>query len=72
MDSLSEDQQRHRQFAVKLFNRVWELMDLPERGPEEVDEMIHSAHASRYHWGEIGTRLNLHGVNGKSHVFIQY
>lgn len=55
MDSLSEDQQRHRQFAVKLFNRVWELMELPERDPAEVDEMIHSAHASRYHWGEIGT-----------------
>jgi len=57
MESLTEDQKIHRQIAVKLFNRVWELMDKPERSHEEVDEMIHSAHASRFHWGEIGTPL---------------
>jgi len=57
MDTLTEDQKIHRQFAVKLFNHVWELMEKTERSHEEVDEMIHSAHASRYHWGEIGTPL---------------
>ncbi|PKN85150.1 MAG: hypothetical protein CVU46_12110 [Chloroflexi bacterium HGW-Chloroflexi-8] len=57
METLTEDQKMHRQIAVKLFNHVWELMDNPNRSLEENDEMIHSAHASRYHWGEIGTPL---------------
>ena len=34
-------------------------MRLPERTPEQDDELIHAAHASRYHWGEVGTAANL-------------
>lgn len=49
----------HRTFAVDLFNLVWELMDKNERTPEEDDRMLHAAHASRYHWGEIGTPLEI-------------
>ncbi len=47
----------HKQFAVDLFNLVWDLMDKPERTREEDDRMLHAAHASRFHWGEIGTPL---------------
>jgi len=47
----------HSKLAVDLFNRVWELLDKVDRTPEEADEMVHAAHASRYHWGEIGTPL---------------
>ncbi|MGC9335222.1 MAG: hypothetical protein ACP5JJ_13800 [Anaerolineae bacterium] len=47
----------HRRFAVELFNRVWELLDQEDRTPEQDDRMIHAAHASRFHWGEIGTPL---------------
>jgi hypothetical protein len=50
-------QEQHRKFAVELFNRTWDLLDKADRTPEEADEMIHAAHASRYHWGEIGTPL---------------
>jgi hypothetical protein len=50
-------QELHRQFAVDLFNLVWELMDKKERTPEENDRMLYAAHASRFHWGEIGTPL---------------
>ncbi len=46
-----------RRIAVALFNRVWELMTRPDRTVAEEDEMIHAAHASRYHWGVIGTPL---------------
>ena len=40
--------------AGKLFNRTWELIDLAERTPDQELEMIHSAHASRLHWQNIG------------------
>jgi len=49
----------HRQLAADLFNHTWELIDKTERTQAEDDEMIHSAHASRYHWGLAGTALNL-------------
>lgn len=49
----------HRQIAVDLFNHTWELLDKKERTQVEDDEMIHAAHASRYHWGLAGTALHL-------------
>jgi hypothetical protein len=51
--------EQRRRLAVDLFNRAWELMGLPERTPEQDDELIHAAHASRHHWAEIGTAANL-------------
>lgn len=39
--------------AKKLFNATWDLIDKKDRSPEEIDLMIHSAHSSRYHWGEV-------------------
>jgi hypothetical protein len=47
----------HRRFAVELFNLVWELLDQEDRTSEQDDRMIHAVHASRFHWGEIGTGL---------------
>ena len=48
----------HRELAVELFNKTWDLMDKEDLTPEDVDHMIHAAHASRYHWGVIGEPLN--------------
>ena len=49
----------HRKFAVDCFNGVWALLDKgDERTPEDDATMIHMAHASRYHWGQVGTPLN--------------
>ena len=48
----------HRKFAVECFNGTWDLLDKKNRTPEDSTQMIHMAHASRYHWGEIGTPLN--------------
>jgi hypothetical protein len=53
------DPAERRQLAVDLFNHVWTLMETPDRTPEQDDEMIHAAHASRHHWAEIGTGANL-------------
>lgn len=49
MDSESETK-----LAKSLFNSCWELMDKPDRTLEEDGEMVHLAHASRWHWGNVG------------------
>ena len=43
-----------RQLAGGLFNRVWELLAKPDRSAADDDDMVHTAHASRYHWGQAG------------------
>jgi DNA-binding transcriptional MerR regulator len=48
----------HRRLGVDLFNKTWTLMDKTERMPEETDEMLHCAHASAYHWLQVGTPAN--------------
>ena len=52
-----EKKEWHRQFAKELFNGVWDLLEKPDRTKEDDLQMIRMAHASRYHWGEIGTPL---------------
>jgi hypothetical protein len=49
--------EEHRKFAVESFNLTWSLLDKKDRTREDDDRMIHAAHASRFHWGEIGTPL---------------
>lgn len=51
--------QQHKVFAIACFNEAWELMDKKDRTIQESMNMIHLAHASRYHWGVIGTPLNV-------------
>ncbi|HEV2361355.1 MAG TPA: hypothetical protein VGS21_06620 [Acidimicrobiales bacterium] len=48
----------HRQLGVDLFNGTWALLDTENRTTEQDDEMIHTAHASRYHWGHVGAPEN--------------
>jgi DNA-binding transcriptional MerR regulator len=40
----------HRTLGTALFNHVWTLLERPDRTPAQVDELIHAAHASRFHW----------------------
>jgi hypothetical protein len=47
-----------RRLAAALFNHVWELLELPGRSRAQDDEMLHAAHASRYHWIAAGTTVN--------------
>jgi len=49
----------HKTFAVNLFNQTWDLIDKEDKSQEEIDRMIHGAHASRYHWEVVGERVNL-------------
>ena len=52
------EQEAHRKFAVDTFNLTWSLLDKKDRTKEEDDKMVHAAHASRFHWGEIGTPIH--------------
>lgn len=53
------DPETRRALAAGLFNRTWELLETTGRSAAQDDEMIHAAHASRYHWGEVGAPVNL-------------
>lgn len=48
------DPATRRKLAADLFNHTWTLLEAERRTPEQDDEMLHAAHASRFHWGEIG------------------
>jgi len=47
----------HERLAKDLFNLTWSLLDKEDRTKDDDLKMIHAAHASCYHWGEIGTPL---------------
>ncbi|MBG9586748.1 hypothetical protein ABE26_06665 [Cytobacillus firmus] len=49
----------HKKMAIRLFNKVWDLMENPDRTEDENLEMIHMVHTSRYHWGIAGQPVNL-------------
>lgn len=51
------DAASRRALAVGLYNHVWTLLETPDRTPDQDDELVHAAHASRYHWGEVGEPL---------------
>ena len=44
----------HRQLAKDLFNSTWDLLERGDRSEDDDDRMVHMAHASRFHWGEVG------------------
>jgi hypothetical protein len=55
----------HRALGAALFNHVWTLLELPERTDEQVDDMIHAAHASRFHWSRAEGREPVHAARGE-------
>jgi len=53
------DAGQERRVAVSLFNATWPLLRRTDRTVEDDLRMLHMAHASRFHWGEIGEPVNL-------------
>ncbi|MCD4701858.1 MAG: hypothetical protein K8S24_08390 [Candidatus Aegiribacteria sp.] len=47
----------HHNLAIECFNSTWNLLDRKDRTRDDDLKMIHCAHCSRFHWGEIGTPL---------------
>jgi hypothetical protein len=52
--SESEDTELHRRLGAELFNRVWDLLALEQRTVDQDAELIHTVHASAYHWTQAG------------------
>ncbi|MCF7796643.1 MAG: hypothetical protein K9N11_03200 [Lentisphaeria bacterium] len=55
-ENITADQ--HKALGITLFNQTWDLIEKPDRTPDEEADMIHMAHASAYHWRQVGTPLN--------------
>ena len=51
-DSL--DPTEERRVAVDLFNHAWRLLEIDGRTQAQDDDLVHAAHASRWHWGRVG------------------
>ena len=49
-----KDVDLHRELGAELFNRVWDLLAVEQRTPEQEAEMVHAVHASAYHWSRVG------------------
>jgi DNA-binding transcriptional MerR regulator len=52
------DPEAERRLGAELFNEVWRLLELENRSTEEDDQMVHTAHASAYHWRRVGKAEN--------------
>ena len=48
----------HQQLGKDLFNLVWKLLETAERTAEQDDLMMHAAHASAWHWRQVGKPVN--------------
>ncbi len=50
--------QAHRYFAIECNNQTWDWLESGERSPGKTEWAIHAAHASFFHWAQIGVPLN--------------
>ena len=53
-----DEPQGHRFFAASIFNRIWDLLEKEKRTKHDDETMVHAAHASCYHWLQVGTGLH--------------
>jgi len=54
-----------RLLASQLFNDAWRLMEQERRTRDDDDRMIHTAHAARYHWGQVPDATPAHLARGE-------
>jgi hypothetical protein len=43
-------QAAHKYFSAQCFNAAWDLIEKPDRSPEEDEQMIQLTQASNWHW----------------------
>jgi hypothetical protein len=48
----------HRALGAGLYNRCWDLMENEDRTQDQDDELIATAHASAWHWRQVGHVAN--------------
>jgi len=49
----------HKKMAVETNNGIWPVLDAEKPNREQLEEAMHMAHASRFHWGKVGSAVNL-------------
>jgi hypothetical protein len=49
----------HKKFAVETNNGIWPTLDKENPSTEELEEALHMAHTSLYHWSKIGKPINI-------------
>jgi DNA-binding transcriptional MerR regulator len=52
------DPEVHRALAAGLFNRSWDLLEIEDRTARQDAELIDTAHASAWHWRQVGNAAN--------------
>lgn len=48
----------HKRLAIDNFNKTWDFIDNKNRTKVQDIEMIHTAHASLFHWMQVGKAIN--------------
>ncbi|HKC29751.1 MAG TPA: hypothetical protein VKB75_17175 [Jatrophihabitans sp.] len=48
-----------RRLGAALFNATWTLLEKEDRTRDDDDLMVHTAHASAYHWRQVGSAANV-------------
>jgi DNA-binding transcriptional MerR regulator len=61
-----------RLLAAQLFNETWRLMEQEGRSIRDDDRMLHAAHASRYHWGQVPAATPAHLARGEWQISRAY
>ncbi len=57
--ALSETEREfNRKTARDCFNHTWDFLDKKDRSAGDEEEMLHLVHASRFHWGLVGSPRN--------------
>jgi len=49
----------HKFLGIELNGLTWNLLEKENRSPEDEYRLINAAHASLYHWSEIGEPVNI-------------
>ncbi len=52
------ESEAQRFFAIHLHGKTWELLEKPDRTPEDDEMMVYTAFASCCHWRAAGTGLH--------------
>ena len=48
----------HKKIAITTNNGIWPTLDKEDPTKEELDDALHMAHTSMYHWSIIGQPIN--------------
>jgi len=72
----------HRWFAIEFNNEAWSIVEGPVRSPDDIEQLLHLAHAAYLHWSAAGNSLNhqraldllahAYAVAGKGDQALQY